>query len=101
MRSQTAHICLFCRYLINLSIAVDVMMNTLLGGSPHETISSRLGRAESGGNSWARVICNALSKIFSQPEHCRRSISPGQYEAVDRKEEILDLGAPQPCHKEH
>lgn len=93
MRAGTAPGCMPCRYFLNLSIALDELANTFLGGSPHETISSRLGRAEASGNRWAMRICMGLSMVFGQSGHCRQSIIPGQYEAVDEEEEMIDLGS--------
>lgn len=94
MNSAAHNSCVPCRYLLNLAIAMDEMPNAFLGGSPHETISSRLGRAEARGGAWAKRVCALLSRLFCQPDHCARSIIAGQYEAVDGQEEILDLGVP-------
>lgn len=41
----------FCRYCWNIFIAVDQLVNTVFGGDPDETISSRLGK-------WRKSGCN-------------------------------------------
>lgn len=92
--------CLFCRYVLNLAIALDELINTILGGAPHETISSRLGRAEENGSPIAHALCTAIATLFNRPNHCTDSIIPGQYDAIDSQEEILDLGEALSCSKE-
>lgn len=66
------------RYLWNLFIAWDQSINTLLGGDPDETISSRVGRASIAGKRWARLAESMIDHLFmllgEAPEHCRRSI---------------------------
>lgn len=39
---------MFCKYLWNILIAIDQLINTMFGGDPDETISSRMGK-------WARA----------------------------------------------
>ena len=56
------------RYLLNILIALDQMGNTLLGGDPDETISSRVGRRWPG--SWVRRL---IDTVFG-PGHCRDNI---------------------------
>ena len=34
------------KYLRNLLVAIDQLLNTILGGDPDETISSRLGKRD-------------------------------------------------------
>lgn len=60
------------RYLINILVAVDQLANTLAGGDPDETISSRAGKSHP---RLARII-NAL--FFWQGDHCRQSIEPDE-----------------------
>jgi hypothetical protein len=50
------------RYLLNWLVLLDQAGNTLLGGSPNETISSRAGKA------WGCILCKLLDYI--QPNHC-------------------------------
>ena len=63
------------RYFWNILIAIDQFFNTVFGGDPDETISSRLGKviARKSKNSWwAKIICKMLDKI--DPGHCEKSI---------------------------
>lgn len=62
------------RYGLNLLIWLDCGANTLLGGDPQETISSRLGKAARDGRKWAYYICRGLH--WFDPRHCRESIDP-------------------------
>lgn len=66
------------RYLWNLFIAWDQGINTLLGGDPDETLSSRVGRASLAGKRWARIAERIIDRLFELlgegPGHCRRSI---------------------------
>jgi len=59
------------RYLFNILIAIDQFFNTLAGGDPDETISSRIGkRTET--CLLCRWMCAVLNKI--NPQHCKNSI---------------------------
>ena len=61
------------KYLRNLLVAIDQLLNTILGGDPDETISSRLGKRD-----WwlGRFICwvfdffdkNKCEKVREQDE---------------------------------
>lgn len=66
------------RYLRNLAIALDQGLNTLLGGDPDETISSRVGRAAQAGKRWGRTAERIIDRLFiwlgEGPGHCQRSI---------------------------
>lgn len=62
------------RYLLNWLIVLDVALNTLLGGDPHETLSSRAGKALKKEQRWACVLCRFLN-LFQQ-DHCVKSILP-------------------------
>jgi hypothetical protein len=54
-------------YLFNLFIAFDQLLNTIFGGDPDETISSRMGKT----NSWiGRAMCWLMDKI--DKNHCAR-----------------------------
>ena len=62
------------KYIINFLISVDQLGNTILGGDPDETISSRLGKIKvkhSGKIPWTRplskIIDYGLDKI--DPNH--------------------------------
>ena len=53
-------------------IAVDQLINTLLGGWPDETLSSRCYRwARDGVRAWPRRVVDGL--FFWQREHCKSS----------------------------
>lgn len=53
-------------------IAVDQLLNTLLGGWPDETLSSRCYRwARDGARAWPRRVVDGL--FFWQREHCKSS----------------------------
>ncbi len=62
------------RYLLNWLILLDEALNTLVGGDPGETVSSRAGKAQARGRSWACVLCRVLDWI--RPGHCEKSILP-------------------------
>jgi hypothetical protein len=59
---------LFGRYLHNILISLDQLLNTLLFGSVDETISSRVGKNYKG--SWAE---KAIDFVFYRG-HCQDSI---------------------------
>ncbi|WP_027188071.1 hypothetical protein [Desulfovibrio cuneatus] len=55
-----------------LLIAIDQLFNTLLGGWPDETLSSRAWRWEKNGKrSWPRRVIDSL--FFFDPNHCKAS----------------------------
>jgi hypothetical protein len=59
------------RYLFNILISLDQLLNTLLAGNPDETISSRVGKlAREKQYIWA---ANTLDYIFGY-NHCNNSI---------------------------
>ncbi|WP_059412652.1 hypothetical protein [Cupriavidus basilensis] len=60
------------KYLLNLLIALDQGANTLLGGDPDETISSRAGKGQAEGKRWACVLCRFLD--WFERDHCTKSI---------------------------
>jgi hypothetical protein len=61
------------RYFWNMLIALDQLANTVVGGDPDETISSRAGKSN---GKLARVLCRVLH-LFD-PEHCKKSIEPDE-----------------------
>lgn len=61
------------RYLLNFLILLDEFGNTLTGGDPGETISSRAGKAMLEGKRWGCVLCKFLN-LF-QNDHCLKSIN--------------------------
>ena len=60
------------RYGKSVLVALDQLVNALLGGWPDETLSSRCWRLEMAGvRSWPRKIVDAL--FFWDASHCRES----------------------------
>lgn len=59
-------------YLFNLLISADQFFNTVLGGNPDETISSRAAKAKLQGKQWGCVLCKLLDKF--DKNHCDKSI---------------------------
>ena len=59
-------------YFWKLLVAIDQLFNTLLGGSPDETISSRLGKGERRGCKACRFVCRILDVL--DKDHCSKSI---------------------------
>lgn len=64
------------QYFWNLLLVIDEAFNTLSGGDPGETISSRAGKAMQKGERWACVLCRFLN-LF-QKDHCIKSIEPAE-----------------------
>lgn len=60
------------RYLLNLLISIDQLGNTIIGGDPDETLSSRAGKAYHNGVKWPKKFVNSL--FFWQKDHCEDSI---------------------------
>ena len=58
------------RYLWFMFIAIDQLFNTLLGGYPDETLSSRMGKRQD--ILVYRVACKVLD-VFDK-DHCKKSI---------------------------
>lgn len=61
------------RYLLNLAVLLDEAANTILGGSPNETISERSAKARAAGRRWGCVLCGLLNKL--NPGHCDRALT--------------------------
>jgi hypothetical protein len=59
------------RYTYGLLIALDQLVNALLGGYPDETVSLRAERARRGEKRWGCALCRVLDWI--DPEHCKRA----------------------------
>lgn len=66
------------RYLFNLAVLFDIAINTIiLGGSPYETISSRVQKRVEKGDAWAVKYASPLiCWIFNDPQHCVNSRIP-------------------------
>ena len=76
---------MIARYLLNVLMAVDEGVNALLGGDPHECLSSRIGKAAAGdyGEFWQRTTAPVQRSIdwvalhaFGQADHCATSRCP-------------------------
>lgn len=63
--------CKICKYFWNILIALDQFINTVFGGDPDETISSRAGKEQTT-KLWAKYLCWLLNKL--QTNHCKDSI---------------------------
>lgn len=59
------------KYFYNLFISLDQLLNTILGGDPDETISSRAGKKQRKGK-LAYWLCRALHWI--DHDHCNKAI---------------------------
>lgn len=59
-------------YLFEVLIALDQLLNALLGGYADETISSRAEKARRRGRLWGCVLCRVLH-VFD-PGHCENSL---------------------------
>lgn len=60
------------RYLWNLLLSLDQLLNTIMGGDPDETISSRAAKLSRKGERWACILCKILHKL--DPDHCEKNI---------------------------
>lgn len=64
-------------YLWQIVIAIDQLVNTLIGGWADETMSSYAWRLEREGKFWGRVwrpTADAFFRLFfGQKDHCRNS----------------------------
>ena len=71
-------------YFRRLFVAVDQLVNVILGGDEDETISSRIAKDKRRGRKFACFLCKILD-LFD-PDHCEKSIErdegkrPGQYD---------------------
>lgn len=59
-------------YFWNILISVDQSLNTLFGGNPDETISSRAGKAAEEGRAWGCYLCKVLD--WFDKDHCINNI---------------------------
>ncbi|MEH7116052.1 hypothetical protein V7128_01335 [Neobacillus vireti] len=60
-------------YIWNLLISIDQFFNTVLGGSPDETMSSRMGKHVANKDC---PFCNLVCKFLNlfEKDHCIKSI---------------------------
>lgn len=59
-------------YLARLFVALDQLLNTILGGNEDETLSSRLGKDARRGYVVGCVLCRVLGWI--DKDHCEKAI---------------------------
>ena len=69
--------CKFCKYVWNILISIDQLVNTIFGGDPDETISSRAGKRQYE-QSWAKHLCKFLNWLDT--DHCKLSIEKDEGE---------------------
>ena len=66
------------QYMANVLLSIDYYGSSVTGGDPHDTISSRLGKAQKAGSSitWlADMVDDVDLRFFTKlPNHCARSI---------------------------
>lgn len=60
------------RYFWNFLISIDQLANTILGGYPDETLSSRLGKLARKKQPFSMCMCRILH--FFDKGHCEKSI---------------------------
>ena len=61
-------------YFWNIFISMTQMLNTVLGGWPDETTSSRLWRLEVQGSRTAAVLRRCVDRLFFwQKDHCAKA----------------------------
>lgn len=61
-------------YIEAFLIAVDQLLNALIGGAPDETLSSRAYRTDRDGKAFGRVFRPVIDTIFFwQDRHCYRA----------------------------
>jgi hypothetical protein len=73
----------FKQWFWNMLVAVDQFFNTLLGGDPDETISSRAGKAKAKGHRWGCILCALLDKL--QKNHCDMNIESDEGERISKE----------------
>ena len=74
------------KYLFNILVSLDQLGNTLTGGAPDETISSRLGRNYRG-SFIEKAVDWVAWLITGKKDHCESSIEPPECQ----KDAILTL----------
>lgn len=66
------------QFAFNLLYVLDTVLNTLIGGDPRETISSRLGKGQVAGkpvhSELAKVVNFFFELVFNEQHHCKNSI---------------------------
>ncbi len=77
------------KYLQNLLLSIDMMVNAIFFGDPEETISSRVGKRYTTETrcKFCDWICWVLDKIDTR--HCRKSINVNQGRGSDDNDELV------------
>lgn len=60
------------KWLKNIGVSLDQLLNTITGGDPDETISSRAAKARNEGRAWGCWLCGLLDRL--DPKHCDNNI---------------------------
>lgn len=60
------------RYLKNILVSLDQLANTIIGGNPDETLSSRAYKLREKGVYWPSNIINGL--FWWQKNHCKENV---------------------------
>jgi hypothetical protein len=76
------------KYFLNILRAIDELGNTLAGGSPHETISSRLGRNWRG-TPIEKAVDKAAEIIAHEKDHCESAAEKEMNHPAAGLDEIL------------
>jgi hypothetical protein len=67
---------MLARWFWNVLISIDQFANTVAGGDPDETISSRAAKAQAEGKRWGCMLCMLLNQV--QRDHCQRALEPDE-----------------------
>jgi hypothetical protein len=76
-------------YWLRVLIAIDQLVNTILGGNEDETISSRVGRHAVAGDRWALAAEVVIDAVLGTG-HCRRAIEPRLFDSEAERGLLLD-----------
>jgi hypothetical protein len=95
--------CAPCRVVgalaLNLLLASDLLLNTLTGGYPRETVSRRVARARNAGERWAARFCAVLTwigrRFGSTADHCTYALDD---DAGSIGSEVLHLSPVETIH---
>jgi hypothetical protein len=67
------------QYALNMAMAVDQFLSTVLGGHPDDTVSQRLGRAQLHQVKWTKpfqiAVDFAALVLVGERNHCLNSLS--------------------------
>jgi len=58
------------RYAVSVALALDRLLNAVVGGSDRDTVTARAARARSCGRWWGWALCAILDRL--DPGHCAR-----------------------------